>query len=366
MLSAAASTWFVALCLAAASDIRSDEVVVFHPSYAYFDVDAGAWRVQLQGVVFEPEEGALVRAAAVASLRRMLDIESDTAEARRFDARVRLFLVDHERGKTVQVQLPGHTAALGPSDKQGRLLGALELSAGDGETLLNAAQAASGWVEYRAVLAANDGRPFTGQVQFVPPVGVSIISDIDDTIKVSEVGSVRRMLRNTFLREFEAVPGMADLYAAAAERDAAFHYVSRSPWQLYSLLAEMLAKERFPAGSFHLRHFELADIGRGSQAPPPGESKGESIRRIMDHFPQRRFILIGDAVQEDPEVYGAIARERPRQVAGVFIRRAPGANLDQQRIATAFQGLDTETWALFDEPAEIRETLLRIVGPSGR
>ena len=43
---------------------------------------------------------------------------------------------------------------------------------------------------------------------FVPPKGVSVISDIDDTIKVTEVLDRRRMLYNTFLREFKDVTGM--------------------------------------------------------------------------------------------------------------------------------------------------------------
>ena len=44
-----------------------------------------------------------------------------------------------------------------------------------------------------------------------------------------------------------------------AKQDAAFHYVSSSPWQLYASLAEMCESEGFPCGSFHLRSFRLRD-----------------------------------------------------------------------------------------------------------
>ena len=46
----------------------------------------------------------------------------------------------------------------------------------------------------------------------VPPAGLSIISDIDDTIKESNVIHKRELMLNTFLREFVPVEGMSALY----------------------------------------------------------------------------------------------------------------------------------------------------------
>jgi len=63
--------------------------------------------------------------------------------------------------------------------------------------------------------------------------GVSIISDIDDTIKISNVVNKRSLLKNTFYNYFKPVDGMNELYQKWSEQNCQFHYVSSSPWQLY-------------------------------------------------------------------------------------------------------------------------------------
>jgi phosphatidate phosphatase APP1 len=41
----------------------------------------------------------------------------------------------------------------------------------------------------------------------------------------------------------------------------------------------------------------------------------------MADFPKRRFVLVGDSGERDPEVYAAVARGRPEQVSSVLIRQ---------------------------------------------
>jgi phosphatidate phosphatase APP1 len=45
-----------------------------------------------------------------------------------------------------------------------------------------------------------------------------------------------------------------------------------------------------------------------------------SIREIMSTFADRRFILIGDSGQEDPEIYREIVREYPNRIICCYIR----------------------------------------------
>jgi len=49
-------------------------------------------------------------------------------------------------------------------------------------------------------------------VHLVDEVGTSVISDIDDTVKFSNVADKRELLRNTLLREFIPVAGMPEVY----------------------------------------------------------------------------------------------------------------------------------------------------------
>ena len=55
--------------------------------------------------------------------------------------------------------------------------------------------------------------------------------------------------------------------------------------------------------------------------------KRESICAILDAFMDSRFLLFGDSGEHDLEIYLSIARERPRQVIGVFIRDVTGGRL---------------------------------------
>jgi hypothetical protein len=78
-------------------------------------------------------------------------------------------------------------------------------------------------------------KTFTCTVYVLARHGISVISDIDDTIKISNVLSKRLLLKHTFYTYFKPVEGMSDLYQKWNEQKCQFHYVSASPWQLYVL-----------------------------------------------------------------------------------------------------------------------------------
>ena len=68
------------------------------------------------------------------------------------------------------------------------------------------------WLEISLRTADGNG---TGQgvIRFLVANGLSIVSDIDDTIKVTHVPAGKKtVLRNTFLNEFQAAAGMRDRY----------------------------------------------------------------------------------------------------------------------------------------------------------
>ncbi|HEX20627.1 MAG TPA: DUF2183 domain-containing protein, partial [Acidiferrobacteraceae bacterium] len=112
---------------------------------------------------------------------------------------------------------------------------------------------------FRVLLNKDDHRKYIGRVQLVSASGLSIISDIDDTIKISNVLDKKELMSNTFLRPFKAAPGMAALYRSLHRQGAVFHYVSASPWQLYPPLEQFREQHHFPEGSFHLKSFRWRD-----------------------------------------------------------------------------------------------------------
>ena len=197
-----------------------------------------------------------------------------------------------------------------------------------------------------------------GHAFLLPPEGVSVISDIDDTLKYSHVACKRTLLTNTFLREFEPIAGMAELFRQWAAGGVAFHYVSSSPWQLYRHLAEHLDQQGFPDGSYHLRAFRLRDhlIRRLLMLRRSG--KAAVIRGILQMFPGRAFILVGDSGEADPEIYGLMARKFPGQVAGIYIRQIAGRRDTPARYQRAFRGVPYEAVRLFREPTELADVRL--------
>jgi phosphatidate phosphatase APP1 len=50
------------------------------------------------------------------------------------------------------------------------------------------------------------------------------------------------------------------------------------------------------------------------------EQKVSQISEIMQRFPERKFILVGDSGEKDPEVYREIKKKFPNQVQEIKIR----------------------------------------------
>lgn len=175
----------------------------------------------------------------------------------------------------------------------------------------------------------------TGTVELIPPEGVSVISDIDDTIKLTGIGEgSEEIIRNTFFEPYHPVPGMADWYRDGMSADPSYHYISGSPWQLFRPLRRFLiGQEGFPQGSFHMKDLPKnlfagntwrALIEVASNENATYDQKYRQITTIMGHFPEREFILIGDSGEKDPELYRAIRDRHPEQIRLIIIRDTGG------------------------------------------
>jgi phosphatidate phosphatase APP1 len=331
--------------------IAADEHVVLFATVARADGDD--WVVPLHGWLFEPEEDSLRRGALIRVLLSSLPLSADEAESATFSRRARAFLVDNERGRHVHVRLGTREFALGPTAENGHGTGEARLPAEEAAHL-----AAAGWVEIQVALGDDDERQFRGRALLLGERGASIVSDVDDTIKITEVRDRRRMLRRTFLEPFEAVPGMADLYRRWATEGASLHFVSAGPWQLYPALAEFVAEAGFPAGTLHMRNVRLKDSSALELLAGPDEYKTETIGGLLRTFPHRRYLLVGDSGERDPEIYGGLARTFPDQVSSILIRNVTDQSADDPRYRDAFRGVPRERWRIFDDAAELADVEL--------
>ncbi|KAK7635693.1 hypothetical protein IWX48DRAFT_630373 [Phyllosticta citricarpa] len=160
----------------------------------------------------------------------------------------------------------------------------------------------------------------TAEVLVTEPRGISLISDIDDTIKHSAISAgAREIFRNAFIRELGdlTIEGVREWYGALYEKGVKFHYVSNSPWQIYPVISQFFKMAGLPPGSFHLKQYSGMLQGIFE---PVAERKKATLERLARDFPQRSFILVGDSGEADLEVYTDFVLDNPGRVLAVFIR----------------------------------------------
>lgn len=342
------------------SEISADEEVVFYPTYGHLNEERAEWTIPIHGIIYEPEHDSRKRNALVASVRKAMQLSADESKSQFFVQRLRLFLVDNERNQDIFVRMGKRVFAAGTSEANGHFRGIIRLAADEVEQMAGEAENA-GWLTFEAVTRPSDERRFFGRVQLIRPAGLSVISDIDDTIKHSQVGDHKALLANTFLRQFKPVPGMPELYRRCAEQGIAFHYVSGSPWQLYLPLSEFIEAERFPKGSFHLKHFRLKDRSMVGLLQSQEAHKLGAIEPILATYPHRRFILIGDSGEQDPEIYATVGHKYPDQIAAIFIRNVTDETIDNPRFVAVRKGLGDVRFELFEDPDSLRPAIREIV-----
>ncbi len=320
------------------------EIVVTFPTYAVADEEANELRFRLNAWVYEPENKSWARSALVDKLRETFALEEGSDEALLFRRRVRPFLVDNERNQHVRVEVGGEVFDIGKSGPDGHVIGELTLPLDEAVGHFVDGDAGPR-LKVRVFVDTDDDER---EIPVLAAEGLSVVSDIDDTVKVTSVLDHHEMLRNTFLRPFKPVSALAEHYAELAQQGAAFHYVSASPWQLLPFFEEFMEEHGFPLGSFHLRKLRVKSVRsplafvRSSK-----EHKVSAITQLFEEFPRRQFVLVGDSGERDPEVYGDVARQFPERTKDIIIRRVEGAKNDLERFERAFEGVKAK-WRIED------------------
>ncbi|CAF3127298.1 unnamed protein product [Rotaria sp. Silwood2] len=197
-----------------------------------------------------------------------------------------------------------------------------------------------------------------GEIFLCDDNGISVISDIDDTIKITGVTNVRSVLRNTFSDEFKAVPGMSERYRHYESLyNATFHYLTASPDQLYPFLREFFDREQFPLGSYHMRHFTWLDSNFFQFFASKSfiRQKTNILRMFFQETRSRQFILFGDVFQKDPEIYANIYKEYPERILKIFIRVSKKKLVN--RLNKVFKQIPKNKWATFVDGYDLPETI---------
>ncbi len=319
------------------SCINLDEELTLFNSYAYFNKDKNKYRVRIKGWVYEPSTSFITRSIFVNLLE--LIIGNIDKEPYFFDDRIKPFLVDNLPDEEVIIKIASSTFTLKPSLDTGLFEDDVYLSLEEVSSIIGSDNS----LPYRVLLPNGDRRIFSGKAFLLDEKGVMIVSDIDDTIKISEVTKgTKTLLTNTFLKEPLAADGMLSLYQQLASEnyDVSFHYVSGSPWQLYNFVHQFVKDNGFEDGAFYLKKLRVnplsPDLYNFVDKNSTYVHKIESITSMMQDFPTKEFILIGDSGEKDPEVYGYLQEQYPEQVKSIYIRNITNETQNNSRMSEVF------------------------------
>lgn len=163
------------------------------------------------------------------------------------------------------------------------------------------------------------------EVKVVSSSGLGVISDIDDTVKLTGViGDKRELMKKLLTGEvlsWNIAPVVAWYNEILSKPDVTFHYVSNLPWQLFSLIHQYFDAVKLPPGLFHLKQY-TGNI-MASLMEPSLSRKKRSLFKIVEDFPNKTFICVGDLGELDMEAYADLAKCYPGRVHAIYIRVVP-------------------------------------------
>ncbi len=337
------SSWAISV-----SELKSDETLVFFNTSAWFNAETSKWHVPIHGWVYEPENSIVRKSLVSKILSAAFDLKVDENTEENYNRRINLMMADNERNKAIVIKFANITYTLTKSAPNGHFSQTLLI---DDEIFKQ--NKISDQLIYHAVLKTEDPRLFEGRVNLVQPTGISIISDIDDTIKVSEVTNRKQLINHTFYQDFTAVAEMAEHYQSWLGTGGALHFVSSSPWQLYEELVTFINDAGFPEADLHLKSFRFKDKSFFNLFAKSTKTKPAQIEKLITQYPDRTFILVGDSGEHDPEIYAQIQQQFPNQIKQILIRNVSAASLSDDRFIPLLKKTNSNIWQLFKSTSDI-------------
>jgi hypothetical protein len=150
----------------------------------------------------------------------------------------------------------------------------------------------------------------------VPTAGLTIISDIDDILRVTKIWQPKEGLLNTFARPFVPWMNMPTIYAnwSASIPDFHFHYLTTTPEQITANYMSFIYAT-YPLGSFDTRPLNFSDVSATLSI------RKFLLKKIFETYPKRKFILIADTSNSDVmKDYPEMVTDFPGQVQCIFLR----------------------------------------------
>ncbi|KAK4153668.1 hypothetical protein C8A00DRAFT_15150 [Chaetomidium leptoderma] len=294
--------------------IAADDVVWLMDNTA-FRGQSGEWEAEFVAAAFDQQPSAKV-VDIVGDIASKVGLSKGSQEKKTVERRIGPFVMEILPGRQIKVKFNGSSQLkLGPGGRNGISSDIRRVPKATGGSMVRS--------------TADVPMGVVGELEmvtfFAEPEGFAVISDIDDTIKITQTSDPVGILTSTFVSEPTPVPGMPELYSRIRDLvtpSAPFFYLSASPYSLYPFLREF-RDQYFPHGQLILRDANLLTIsGLLSNLTLGTEKyKMDRIKKIQRWLPRRKMICIGDSTQSDPEAYGEACRAFPGWIKLVLIRK---------------------------------------------
>lgn len=177
-----------------------------------------------------------------------------------------------------------------------------------------------------------------------------VVSDIDDTLVHSFIyKKIRKFhtLMFTTMEKRKAVIHMQELIKKFTTSGAASVYLSNSEQNLYPIIYRFLTHNKFPRGPLFLKQLRsLWDVILNIKFPLKNIHKSTTLDDLLAHFPDKKFVLMGDNTQHDLSIYLSMAEKYPENIKCIIIRKVVEKSADRHIIDNASDKLRSNKIAL--------------------
>lgn len=178
-----------------------------------------------------------------------------------------------------------------------------------------------------------------------------VISDLDDTLIHSFIHNKFKQIRTLLFTSVEnrkTVITMANLIRHFSDSGAVPFYLSNSEQNLFPMLNRFLALNQFPAGPLFLKQYiGLRQLVWRKKHNLKNFHKRNVLEKIVQLFPDKQYILIGDNTQHDLAIYLEAAETYPKNIQYIIIREVSEKPSDKITIKKAEQSLKQNNIKLF-------------------